>query len=243
MRRAVSLIAAAWLALSPTVTSAQTVQTLGAGSARGFGFAGSAVVVSGAAFVTAAHYTPSTSAQAVSFSGASAGNLALIIVSNSTSVAPSAPTGWTALATYTWVTYGYHEAAFYKVLNSGDISTGSVTVSGLATDSTVEFLDYSGVSSAALVSTGDVTASPLAISGFTKNAASKVIVAYCTNRTATGNATLPSGMTNRIANFASTNFQTRVDDFLPSSGYANGASVTYTATVGFEVIGRLIELT
>lgn len=207
-----------------------------------FGVLASGAAGSGAAYITEHHYSPATS-QAVSFSGAAAGQLALIIVSNSLTAAPSPPAGWTSLGSYTWATFGYKDTAFWKILSAGDISTGSVTVTGLGSDGTLEIVFYSGVTSIALVGTGDSTTSTVNIPGFTKSGSCKGIVTYCTTRATGSSPAAPGTATNRVAVFGAGNFKTRVDDILNPSNYVDGSDLPYTNVGALEAIGRAYELT
>ena len=205
-------------------------------------FASGAAGSSAAAFVAKNEYTPSTSSQAVSFSGAAAGNLAIIIVSNSTGGFPPTPAGWTSLGGYTWPVYSYNDTAFIKVLSAGDISTGSVTLTALNTDSTVQILFYAGATTAAVVGSAATSSTTVTIPGFTKNANCKGIVLYCTTRQTVASPSAPGTAVNRIANFASANFKSRADDILNPSNYVDGSGLPYTNAGSIMALARAIEL-
>lgn len=202
------------------------------------------VLASGSAastsFVTAASYTPGGASQVVTFAGAAAGNLALVVVSFASGTAT--PAGWTLVGSYTWVAFGYVQSVYSKVLTSGDISTGSVTFTSTQNGGTVMAAFYAGPTVATIVSTSDGTPDA-AMPGFTKNAACKALVAYATDRSPTSSITAPGTMTARIAPFVSVFFVSRLDDILTVSNYTNGSTLTYAGTGIFEIVGQVIELT
>lgn len=196
-----------------------------------------------ASFVTEHHYAPATASQAVSFSGAQAGDLAIIIVENS-AFSISTPSGWTLVDSYAWATFGYHTAVFSKLLTAGDISTGSVTMTGLdAADSIVMFLAYRGAVTVTAVSNADVQTSNITIPGFTKNSASKGIVTYCQSRSPASTMTPPAGAASRTARLQTANFSARANDIL--ADYVDGTGLTYTAANPAlqECVAGALELT
>lgn len=194
-----------------------------------------------ASFGVGTGYSVSGASQVVSFAGAAAGQLAIIIVNFATSASP--PAGWTQVTNFTWPTFGYRTCVYYKVLTAGDISTGSVTVTGLQTTATCMALFYAGASALASVQTATTTTASLAIPGFTKSVNCKGIVGYCTTRAVASTPGAPGTMTNRIANFATANFKSRADDILTPSNYTNGSTLTYTTVGTTEAAGGLLELT
>lgn len=198
----------------------------------------------GAAFVVAGTYDPTGSTQSVSFSGASAGNLALIFAVTS---GPITAPGWAALTPYSWATEGFIQSILWKVLSSGDISTGSVTVSGVNSNFPVLFAAYSGASTPSVVSTGDVSSDgPLTIPGFTKAAGSKGIVTYMMLFQARpGTLVQPGLATMRIPTYSTSFFMAALADILPSSSYTNGSSLVWTGAPTFTVeqVAQAVELT
>lgn len=193
------------------------------------------------AFVTEHHYTPAGGTQVVSFSGAASGNLAIINCTFASSV--STPAGWTLVGSYNWITYGYLQATYSKVLGSGDISTGSVTVSGLQAGSIVMAAFYSGPTVATIVATGDSAGPSVSIPGFTKNGGCKGIVTVCAARDQSVGLTPPGTVVNRIPNYTSTFLVARLDDIINPSNYTNGTDLTYGASGAFRAVGQIVELT
>lgn len=243
MMRRRSLLIGGLASIMAPVAKASTIQTFGAASARALGFGNSATGGT-STFVTQNHHNPATATQAVSFAGAAAGNLAIIIVHNSSSAIPSTPAGWSLVDSFSWVTFGYHSGAYAKVLSSGDISTGSVSLSGFdTTDSIVIFLAYSGPTTATAVGRGDTTSSSVSIPGFTKNAASKGIVTYALSRDTSATLTAPGIVTSRSGLLSVTDFKGRADDVTNPANYTNGSAITYTGAGGTEAVASALELT
>jgi hypothetical protein len=203
--------------------------------------------IGGPAFVTATGVPVTTSTQSISLSGAAAGNLAII---STTSSATASATGWTALAAYTWTSLGYTQNTLWKILTTGDISDGSVSVSNLQIDSTVMLSVYTGVTSASLRETADATTGTgVSIPGFTKNASSKILVTWSSYHDTSGTSTnTPPGLAiQRIAPFHASLpvFVTALADIIPSSAYTNGSLLNWTGGSGStnEQVGQVVELT
>lgn len=198
----------------------------------------------GAGFVTEHNYAPAGVSQAVSFTGAAAGNLAVVSISNYQTSAPAAPAGWTLVWSYTWVSDGYFEGLYTKVLSAGDILAGSVTFTGLdAGDATIKALFYTGATAASMRSVGEGSGTATAL-GFVKSVGFKALVTYCTTRGAGGTPTAPGTTVNRIATFASGVFRSRADDILNPANYVDGTGLTYTGLgIGGGAIAVAIELT
>lgn len=203
-----------------------------------FGVAGSGNHVT---FVAEHHYAPSFS-QLVSFTGATVGDLGIVIISNSLTSFTAVPSGWTLASSYVWASNPYNDYTLYKVLTSGDISSG-VTFATLAADGLLAAVVYRGATVATVVGTGDTTTSATTIPGFTKNAGCVGIVTYSTTRQTAATLVSPAVTASRIANYTGgAHFKFSVDDIIYPWNYTNGAGLTYTGG-STETIARAIELT
>jgi hypothetical protein len=181
----------------------------------------------------------------VTFAGAQAGDLAVVIIDNSSTAFGPQPAGWSAPANLTWATFGYQTYMTFKALSAGEVAAG-VTFNTLgATDTLIGALVYRGPTSAAVVGQDDQVAT-VNIPGFVKAAPSKAIITHACSRGAASVFGPPAGVTNRVPllrSFAGAgNFCFRVDDILPASAYVNGTILTYTGG-SVETIGQAIELT
>jgi len=200
---------------------------------------------SGAVFVTSANYDrPGSGSQAISFSGMSAGQLA-IIWNVSNGARPSA-SGWNAINTGAY-NLGYPVTLLWKVLTSADISAGSVTVTADAGFFTVQA--WLGPTSAAVVSAADANGAPgyVTIPGYTKSGSFKGLIGLASlQNNGSGATTLvgPGTMVNRISNYQSTFFLATVADILNPANYTDGTAITFTANGSyFGLYGQLVELT
>lgn len=201
----------------------------------------------GPAFVTATGYLLVATSQVVSFSGAAVGDLAIITVLTSTT--PVTISGWTALPPFSWNVEAV-QSVLWRVLTSGDISTGSVTVTGLNVGVPLMFAAYGGVTSAALKSTGDLEGpGALSIPGFTKSVSSKIIVTFMflfSSSPASGPLVAPGLSTTRIPSFpSSADFLACLADILPSSSYTDGSALVWTGSSvdTQEQVAQAVELT
>lgn len=195
-----------------------------------------------ATFVTSSTYTPGAGpTQLVTFAGASAGQLAVVV---STFNNCATPAGWTVVSSFAW-NLGYSQQVFSKILSAGDVASGVTFTYSAGNGGTIEALVYSGATvctSVSVAQSADLDAT-LVIPGFIKNVASKGLITYASDRnTATGFAR-PTGWTNRISPFAAGFFASAAADIAPAS-YSNASSVTWTGfTTGAEQVGEVLELT
>jgi hypothetical protein len=200
----------------------------------------------GAAFVGKTTATPAGTSATISFPpGTAAGHLAIIIETYCSNATP--PAGWALRGSFNWTLYGYLQVVIRKVLTAGDISTGSVSLTGLAAvGGTIMLLVYSGPTECSVVSTTESAAgaTDLEIAGFTKTAGCKAIVAYVSDRDPSSPIVPPGTVVNRIANFNGTFFTSRADDILNPSNYVDGTKLIYTAFEGTNgEIGQILQLT
>jgi hypothetical protein len=127
----------------------------------------------------------------------------------------------------------------WKVLSAGDISSPpTVTVPSIGGFYSVV---YRGpTTSLTKKSTNTSTGSTVSVSGFTKAAGSKFIIACSHDRDATGALAAPSGFNNR-ASGTTTFFSHGVYD-LASSAYGGGSVTCNLHAVSFAGRGTLLEL-
>lgn len=196
-----------------------------------------------ARFIKATAYPVSANPQNVSFSGASAGQLAVVMTTASSSAGIATPSGWTLAGTYSWA-LSYKTQVFYKVLSAGDISTGSVNFAAAAGDIIIAAF-YAGAAVASVKSTQEATTSSVTIAGFTKNTGCKGILSIGVDNDPVGTPTPPGSMTARTAVSASSFFSARLADFAAPLSYVDGTNETWTGFRGSgpSRIAQLIELT
>jgi hypothetical protein len=193
--------------------------------------------VAPANFIGTNTYAPSGSSQSVSFSPAQAGDLAIIIGVQSVF---STPSGWTLAGTEAWGSLT--NRICYKVLTSGDISTGSVSVSTIA-GGLVMILIYRGATVATIVSSKVGSSTSLSVDGFTKNPSSRGVLTYVSEGGITDTIARPSGSASRN-NFSSSVIRAAAADILPASFYGGGALVWTGLLSGTNNnVGQIIELT
>jgi hypothetical protein len=126
----------------------------------------------------------------------------------------------------------------WKVLSAGDISSPpTVTVPSIGG---FYCEVYRGPTSMTKKNTNTSTGSTVSVSGFTKAAGSKFIIACSHDRDATGALAAPSGFNNR-ASAASTFFSHGIYD-LASSAYGGGSVTCNLHGVTFGGRGTLLEL-
>lgn len=213
-----------------------TAITFGAMSARAFGFGGTSLPAP--TFVVGNGYSTTGVPQLVSWAGAQAGDLAIIIGIDQ---ALATPSGWTLLGTFSWNTgLGSTNQLFAKVLSSGDISAGSVTVANTSSGGCVSIVVYRGPTTATIVSSAVASATSVPIPGFTKASRSLGIVSYCCFR-GTSSVTPPVGAALRL-NYGSADGTGLADQ--GSGGYSNGATLTWSGLpAGTNNGAQAIELT
>ena len=212
--------------------------TRGAASARAFGFAAGRAPL--AAYRVGYSYPlASGSPQAVSFSGASAGDLAIIFTE---AVGSNTLSGWTQVGPLAWPS-SWNDYLYTKVLDATDISTGSVTLTGTTSGATIAIAIYANATAATVKTSGTSTTSTLALTGFAPAGNSVGVISYCADQSGSASIGSPTGMVNRL-NFSTSIIANSLSDFLPPNNYTSGATVTWTGMAGFaNTVGRLIELT
>lgn len=197
--------------------------------------------VGSAVFVTEHGQYMSGSSLALSLSGAQAGDLALIF---GLGISNTPPSGWTLV--FDQLLNTAHRVVFSKVLTSGDISTGSVTVSGAA-NQPVAVAIYRGATTATKVASTSDNTTDVTVSGVTKAAGCRGIVtaAICGESTANPTAPVESGGATQRVSLTGGSSALGTADYLPSIRYANGTSLTWTdvATGVFGASVLIIELT
>lgn len=195
-------------------------------------------------FVVEHHAVSAGASQALSLTGAVAGDFALICVSNATGV--TAPAGWTSLgaADFNWSATGYRQVYYSKTLSSGDITAGSVTVTDVQAGSTLMVVIYRGPSIATPVSTNNTAAgATVTCTGFTKSLGSIAIVGFSGDAHTGSTIVQPSLMTQRVAPFGTTNLTVEAADINDPSTYANGTNLSWTGFVGADQVAQIFELT
>lgn len=181
----------------------------------------------------------------IPFTGASAGDLAIITLVLTT-ITP--PAGWT-YSTALWPSLGYRDQVFTKVLTGGEIAAGLATDWGVATgdnpapilvsiwrDATsavVHALDYSGP---------PITTLPM--TSFAKNTLlDKTLVSYVFDRDNASRPVRPAGWTARIPFHVEGPFFMGAIASLPAFRYASGTQPTWTGASGaFGFTGRILVL-
>ncbi len=200
----------------------------------------------GQAGVIGATYTASGGSGAVAVTmpaGSAPGHLALIFCENFSS-APAA-TGW-ALITPTVSAFTEGMWVLWKVLTAGDVS-GGASVSNGVSGSITSCLVYAGPSAVAQKAYVEgASAASLSLTGFTKAAASQLIVAHIADRD-TSNSTdtiaAPAGWTSHKFPLLTGPYGSVTAEILPAL-YTNGASVTFTGlSAEAESAAILLELT
>jgi len=184
--------------------------------------------------------------------GSKVGDLAIVIINNSSNGAPTLPGGWTITSLVNpWALFGYHDFLGQKVLDAGDIAAGTVLANSLGGDGIITILVYRGVDHALVTATKrtsvDNNLSTTTIPGFTKSATCRALLFYCCTRQPNLTLVSPSGagFAKRLDNYwinGGTNFKTSIDDMLNVGYYTNGTNVVYTGGAT-ETIGVSIELT
>lgn len=215
------------------------ISTFGTLAARAFGLTSGAQ----AFLVVEHHYSPAAGpSQAVSFAGASVGNFALVITTDSI-LAP--PSGWTLVSTFNNPTSIKDQFVYSKILNAADKVANSATFAVNGAASTVMALFYSGVTAATAVSTNTAASgTTLPLSGFTKGVGSKIIMSWASDDYSSATFSAPVGMTVRIAPFLATLNAASAAADMQSAYYTNGATLTWTGFSGVnDQYGQLIELT
>lgn len=180
--------------------------------------------------------------------GSKVGDVCILISDNDvtygagTSVTSSS--GWAS----TPVSWGLESTVHIKALDSTDIAAGAVTISGVTSGSFAVLGVWNGVAAGAIKSTvSGVWGSTIALTGFTKSAYCRGIVAIVIDSETDSTVTPPGGWTERVEGTGATyGFKGNISDLLTPAGYTNGASVTYTVMQGGSNNGQhgyLIELT
>ena len=130
-----------------------------------------------------------------------AGNGLILIATNASPDALTAPSGWTSVGTVSSPTmYG---AIWQRVATATDAGSSVAVKFGAVDKGSVELLAYSGTSStspiqSAVGATNEVTSSTLTTPSVASNAPGQVLLSYWAGRTsATTTLTLPSGVTQR----------------------------------------------
>ena len=177
--------------------------------------------------------------QAVSFSGASAGDLAIIFTE---AVGSNTLSGWTQVGPLAWPV-SFNDYMYSKVLDASDISAGSVTITGGASGGTIGIAIYTGATAATVKTSDTSVLSTLPLAGFTPAVNSVGVVSYCSDQSGSASIGSPTGMVNRLS-FSTSIIASSLSDFLSPNTYTSGATVTWTGMAGFaNTVGRLIELT
>lgn len=191
-----------------------------------------------AQYITSHIVSLATTSGVISWSGASAGDLAVIHTFNDFDGNLTAPAGWT---TDSQTLTGYATQMFQKVLTSTDISAGSGTwtATGFHPSSFAVTVIYRTASAATRKSTASGTSSTLALTGFTPSPQSRGVVTFVMTYNAVTPGT-PTGFTSRIEGTEGSAVAAWADML---KSYAAG-TVTWT---GFSSSGNkyawLVELT
>jgi hypothetical protein len=194
-----------------------------------------------ALFIAESHTAITGGVGSVSYSGAQAGDLALLIAVQAVT---STPGGWTAAGTaVSWA--GSSLNVYFKVLSSGDISTGSLSVTGV-NGGTVVLSMYRGPTVATVVSTAQTSAgSPLTIPGFTRSTLAAGEVSHFVTSGASGIVTPPPIGTVKLNAGSVGSYTPILLTFLPGARYPSGTSLTWAwgnAPVT-SAVAQIIELT
>ena len=196
-----------------------------------------------AAYVTSTAYQFTTTSQTFSFTGLAAGNLAILYVQNVDN-APATPSGWNSITEANWGGTGYHVGVFYKLLDSTDISSGSVTGTNLEANGFGVIIGYSGATSAAgrVVADSTATGSTLTVGGFATAGNWVGNVYLIGDRDPSGTAPASTGMTSRMS-FGATFFGFSLWDILSPVTYVDNTAVVWTGfPTTFQQHGILLEL-
>jgi hypothetical protein len=169
----------------------------------------------------------------VSLSAASVGDLMVIGVSGFTGT----PTITGGDGGWTWTAQsGQSFGFFWKLLTAGDITAGSLTVSG--PDTFWACYKTGGPTSAAMKTAATATGTSLTIAGFAKAPNSGSVLALV--RHAGNSATTPAGWTADLAEIGGTNgagiYSIDADDY-------HEGSVTFDFSGSSDIRGFLVELT
>lgn len=194
-----------------------------------------------AAFVTSSSYAPpGFGPQLITFAGAAAGQLAIVI---STFTNAAAPSGWAMVSNFTWGASNFRQQVFAKVLSAGDVASG-VSFSFGNSGGTFMALVFSGATACASVSAmEDTSVTVLVLPAFIKSANSLGLITYFGDRSAGLPSVPPTGWTSRIASFNSSLFGNGAAS-IASAAYPNGSTISWTGFNGLgEVVGEVLELT
>lgn len=200
--------------------------------------AGMAAGDTDALFIAQSHAGVAAGSATLSFTGALAGDLGIII---SCDAVTSPPAGWSlAGSVVSWG--GNTTAVFRKVLAASDISTGSITLSG-TNGGIVYFAAYRNATSATTApGTSTASATSLAVAGYTRSSQAKAVLAYAFVGS-TGTLTPPPSTTSRISSFSTTAFISGLVDIIPAQTYLDGTVLNWSWVGAGGAQGQIIEVT
>jgi hypothetical protein len=138
---------------------------------------------------------------------------------------------------------GYYYSILYRVLTSGDISTGTVTVGTPNGASTCVLAVYRGASAVAVKASQAGNTTDPTLTGFTKNASCKGIVTVVLDRNYTNNPSPPGTFTTRAGPGNFQFFNCELADITNPSNYTNGTNVQWTSVGSTSNASWLLELT
>lgn len=175
-----------------------------------------------------------------------AGDLALIVVNNSTTNTPDiSGSGWTKGVVEEWNNpNNYFRRFYWKVLAAGDISSPP-TLSNFGSFAQAAIQVFRGGTTVTRKATlEDDAGTAISLTGFTKDAASKFVTSFCYDRDGANTLGYPSGFAG-VQLAASANVFVMGAAYVASSGYTNNASVDWTsgAAASFGNGAELFEIT
>lgn len=195
--------------------------------------------------VVAATGTPETAT--VSFSGMAAGDLAVIFAKGITST-PSTPSGWTAISLAATGGGANHPVIFWKLLSSGDISTGSVTISASGSNDMQGALicAYRYATSVTLKSSTEsaTNATSITLPAFSLSPASAGVLFFVEDDLVCGGAFLPPavGIVTREGPTQCRFFYLAAYDFTTPSDYPEASLTWSNFATGGQQDGYVLEL-
>lgn len=196
---------------------------------------------SAAVFIFASGQTSVAGGVTVPWTGCNAGDMGLIVVGYGVA---STPAGWTKIGDSSWSGYGYDWKAFSKVLSAGDVASGTSVTCASASGIVLNGA-WRGASN--VVAIGGLTgaqstasSSVNVLTGFTKNANSRLVVCFCSDRDNGNTDTAPVNWSKRIANASYGIFFTgTVFDIIPNK-YVSGSTVNIANSPG--TLGTMCQL-
>lgn len=176
--------------------------------------------------------------------GTNTGDLMVLVAYSGTATVPVCPAGWNTC--YSGPRSSNSLLIAFKVMTVSDITTGTVTQSGLTGTSAVLLTAYRGPSNLTIGSSIGVSSAgvvtPVTIPGFTKSTANiGTLSLFLDGSGATGVTPPASPFTSRNG-LGGPAFNIATADALSTSPYVSGTSISWAFTGGFQEAGMALEL-